>query len=144
MRAFKCGALVFTAIAMAGPAAAQNPPPNSDLFKTVTGKWGWKDSDTSGCATGPHTIAFPSNKTAIFTHSKSFKSVTGEMTNTSTYDVLYAEANKITMYLQGELRRTEVGDRVLWVLILKDPNTYAWRRTDWPATSATKEIGRCP
>jgi hypothetical protein len=143
MRAIAAVFLFVLGLTATGAAWAQNPAPDPALFKTVAGKWGWKDSDTSGCGSNFHTISFPNDKTMTLTFSKPFKSVTGAMTNVSTYDVLYAEGNKITTLIQGETRRTDAGDRVLWVLILKDPNTYAWRRTDWRAEGMTKEIERC-
>jgi cell division septal protein FtsQ len=59
------------------------------------------------------------------------------------YQVLYAEKNQITLLIQDEERRTELGDRVMWVLVLNDPNSYQWRRTDWKSDARTKEIVRC-
>jgi hypothetical protein len=47
------------------------------------------------------------------------------------------------MYLEDETRRTQAGDRIVWVLILQDPKTYVWRRTDWGADQSTKKILRC-
>jgi hypothetical protein len=143
MRAIAAVPLFFIALTAAAAPVTDNPAPDPKLFAKVAGKWGWKDYEPSNCANAPHTIAFPDDKTMTITHAKEFKSVTGVMTNITTYDILYAEGNKITMLIRDETRRTEAGDRVVWVLILKDPNTYAWRRTDWKADSATKEIERC-
>src|SRR5690349_24537289 len=98
MRAIAAVFLLVLAIAggiAAAPAGAKSlsdgAAPDAGLFKSVAGKWGWKDSDTSGCTTNPHTVAFPDDKTMTITHTKSFKSATGVETNVSTYDVLYAE-----------------------------------------------------
>ncbi|MBI3703006.1 MAG: hypothetical protein HY244_03925 [Rhizobiales bacterium] len=130
---------VIAAVVMIGwpiAAMAENPAPDADLFRTVAGTWGWKDHAPSSCQTNPHTIVFSEgNSKMLLKHSKS--------ANTTTYRVLYAEKNQITMLVDGEQRRTELGDRVIWVLDLKDSNTYAWRRTDWKRDSRTGDIVRC-
>jgi pimeloyl-ACP methyl ester carboxylesterase len=38
----------------------------------------------------------------------------------------------------GETRKTESGDRVVWDLILLSPDSYCWRRTDWPPISSNE------
>lgn len=120
------------------------PPPNAGLFQSVAGKWGWKDSPDYSCETNPHFITYSeSNRRLTLTHAKPFIGVGGQSKTDSVYDVLYAESNKITVYLQGETRRTKSGDRVIWVLVLLDKDTYAWRRTDWEADEMTKHIVRC-
>jgi len=61
----------------------------------------------------------------------------------SVYQVMYAEKNMITTVIDGEERRTDAGDRVVWVLVLNNPASYHWRRTDWKAEVRTAEIVRC-
>jgi hypothetical protein len=78
-----------------------------------------------------------------FALSKPITSATGETTTTILYKVLYAEENRIAVYLEGETRRTRARDRVIWVLILADKNRYNWRRTDWPRDDKTDDIVRC-
>jgi hypothetical protein len=106
-----------------------------DLFGKLTWKWGWKDVPNSSCANGPHEISFADNNTKMLLKHKA-----GHVIN---YYILYAEKNMITALIQGEERRTEQGDRVVGVLVLNDPNTYQWRRTDWKADGRTKEIVKC-
>jgi len=133
--------LLLAAGASAQTPAASNPPPNAGLFNAVTGNWAWEGTS---CADSAHKLSFSENNTRmIYTAPKPFKSATGEMTSISRYRVLYAEENRITAYIEGETRRTAAGDRVIWVLVLQDPKTYVWRRTDWPAGNATKKILRC-
>ena len=123
---------------------APNPPPDANLFELVAGTWGWKESKDSGCDQNPHTFVFEDNNTrAKLTFAKPIASATGEVTSTTIYKVLYAEENRITMYIEGEKRRTRNRDRVIWVLILADKNRYNWRRTDWPRDDKTDDIVRC-
>ncbi len=123
---------------------APNPPLDANLFELVAGTWGWKESEASSCAQNPHTIVFEDNNTrAKLTFSKPIGSATGETTATTIYKILYAEKNKITMYIEGERRRTRAGDRVVWVLVLAGKNRYNWRRTDWPREDTTGDIVRC-
>jgi len=133
--------IVVTASAQNQP-AAKNPPPDANLFQLVAGIWGWQDSKE--CEQNPHTISFSAGKTqATFRHKKPVALHDGGTAATVTYQIIYAERNMITMYLDGETRRTTDGDRVIWVLVLLDKNTYAWRRTDWEPNRKTKNILRC-
>ena len=123
------------------PTAAPRPFQVADIFKAVAGKWAWEGTS---CSDSAHTLSFSADRAHMtYKAGKPFKSATGATTDTSRYNVLYAEDNKITMYLEGETRRTGNGDRVIWVLVLQNPDTYAWRRTDWAADSVTKKILRC-
>jgi hypothetical protein len=142
----KISSLVLAAlIAISGSAisaAPETPTLNRDVFDLVSGKWAWTDKPDH-CKENPHFISFsPDRKTAFFRVEKPFE-VDGKMVTEYSYTVLYSEGNTITMFVNGEKRRTNYGDRVVWVLILKDPTTYAWRRTDWPPNSATPDVGRC-
>jgi hypothetical protein len=120
-----------------------NPPPDPGLFAALTaGSWGL--ADAKDCEAESHRFAFSANDTrAMITYKKSFTGIDGRTKNTSDYLVLYAEANKITMYLENESRRTDAGDRVVWVLILESPSRYSWRRTDWKPGVATAKRVRC-
>jgi hypothetical protein len=119
-----------------GAAIAANPQPDANLFRRVEGTWGWKDVPASSCEQNPHVLSFAEgDKKMILKYPK-----TGSQ---YVYQVLYAEKNQITLLIQDEERRTELGDRVMWVLVLNDPNSYQWRRTDWKSDARTKEIVRC-
>jgi hypothetical protein len=118
-------------------AIAANPEPNPNLFRLVEGTWGWKDVPANSCEQNPHVLSFAEgDKKMILKYPK-----TGAQ---YVYQVLYSEKNQITMLIQDEERRTELGDRVIWVLVLNDKNGYQWRRTDWKSDARTKEIIRCP
>ncbi|MBI2306127.1 MAG: hypothetical protein HYU78_02380 [Rhodocyclales bacterium] len=147
MSRFRCtrAAHLFLAAACchAGIATAtvsESPP--QDVFGLVSGKWAWSDK-ADQCTENPHYISFaPDRKTAYFRVKKPFEHE-GKMVSEYSYTVLYSEGNTITMLVNGETRRTDYGDRVVWVLILKDPATYKWRRTDWPPSNSTPNVRRC-
>ncbi|HEX4553565.1 MAG TPA: hypothetical protein VH249_06240 [Xanthobacteraceae bacterium] len=129
--------MVVTLLGSFGAAIAANPQPDANLFRLVEGTWGWKDVPASSCEQNPHVLSFAEgDKKMILKYPK-----TGAQ---YVYQVLYAEKNQITMLIQDEERRTEPGDRVMWVLVLNDKSTYQWRRTDWKSDARTKEIIRCP
>ena len=128
---------VVTVLGSFEAAIAANPEPNANLFRLVEGTWGWKDVPASSCEQNPHVLSFAeADKKMILKYPK-----TGAQ---YVYQVLYAEKNQITMLIQDEERRTELGDRVMWVLVLNDKSSYQWRRTDWKPDARTKEIIRCP
>lgn len=116
--------------------------PLNDIFLKVTGTWEWKERIGTE-KSNPHTIKFTDNNTtAVFTREKPIKNQDGKFEDFYSYKVLSHDENTITMFLSGETRKTESGDLVIWILVLKDPDVYCWRRTDWKPTSCTKEIHR--
>jgi hypothetical protein len=129
---------IFVALATASSsfAVAENPKPDPSLFQVVQGTWAWKDIPESSCETKPYVLTFVENNTKMILK---YPTTGAEVV----YQVLYAEKNKITMLIEGEKRRTDFDDRVIWVLVLNNPNSYQWRRTDWKPDERTKEIVRC-
>ncbi len=67
----------------------------------------------------------------------------GTVRDTINYKVLKVEGNVMTMFVEGETRKTASGDPVVWSLVLVDDNRYYWRRTDWEAGSGTSHVLRC-
>jgi len=135
---------VFMTIAMplsnVGANTTQTTP--RDLLGVLTGKWAWSDKP-KGCTEDAHHISFSADaKRAIFRTEKPFE-YKGKMISEYSYSVLYREDNRITMLLDNEDRRTQFGDRAIWVLILTAPDTYRWRRTDWASDTGTPDVKRC-
>lgn len=112
---------------------------NSDIFHKVAGTWEWKHHIGTD-RYNPHTITFSDdNKIANFTTMKPFKSH-GNLISFYTYNVLSNDDKSITMSLNGETRKTDSGDLVVWILFLKGTDVYCWRRTDWKSSACTKDI----
>jgi hypothetical protein len=44
-----------------------------------------------------------------------------------TYNVLYQDGNSIAMYLNKEERKVRNGDRVVWIAVVVDKDTFTWR-----------------
>lgn len=109
----------------------------NDIFDLVQGKWAWADRQCSHY----HYISFtPDHGRAQLQYYKDGKA---SEPFESDYTVLYAEGNSITMLLDFEDRRTENGDRVIWVLKVKNRNVYCWRRTDMASDECSRDIRRC-
>jgi hypothetical protein len=75
--------------------------------------------------------------------SKPYKSPEGKEVRAAVYKVLSINGDTITMFLNGETRRTEGGDPIVWTLVLLNDNAYVWRQTDWPPDGATVPYIRC-
>lgn len=135
---------IYMVIALLLSDAEANSPRTSpgDLSSVITGKWAWADKQ-NGCAEEAHHILFSADgKRAHFRTLKPFE-YKGKMISEYSYTVLYQEGNRITMLLDNEDRRTQFGDRAIWVLILATPDIYRWRRTDWAPDMATPDVKRC-
>lgn len=99
------------------------------------GSWGLQEGETS-CAENPRTFRF----------SEDGRWMIVEWLHTydaDRYMVLYADPGSITTYIEGEERRTDTGDRVVWQLMMSRPDRYCWRRTDWPSHYCTSDRVIC-
>jgi hypothetical protein len=56
---------------------------------------------------------------------------------TARYIVLQAQPDRILMFIEGEARLTAQGDPVIWWAVFDGPDTFRWRRYDWPQTAMT-------
>ena len=86
------------------------------------------------CAERSHSIRFEDQNKKMIIEAKNARGV---------YNIIYAEANKIVAIIENEDRRTEDGDRVIWMLVLNNPNSYQWRRLDWGKNDRTNEVTKC-
>lgn len=118
-------------------------PAGKTVFDVVQGVWKWTSSDSS-CLHVRHTISFtPDHKVMIVTHNKAYQNTDGTRDSVWYYDILKYDRSSIEGAIRGETRRTPRGDLVVWDLVLKGPDTYAWHRTDWLPRSTTASIRRC-
>ena len=77
------------------------------------------------------------------TSSEPYEGADGKLDSVAVYDVLEHTRSRIRGAIRGETRLTENGEPVVWDLVLRSPNRYAWHRTDWPPVALTGEIQRC-
>jgi len=118
-------------------------PPGSDVFAMAAGRWAWTTRD-SGCTNDWHRIAFsPDHSVMTITSSKEYKQADGTWDSVAVYDIRGSGPGWIRGAIRGEMRKTPDGRLVVWDLVFRSPNRYAWHRTDWLGGAYTAEIQRC-
>ena len=133
------GALILAYRSYARPYA----PPGGSPFAIAEGRWAWTTTDT-GCANNWHRIAFsPDRKVMTITSSKPYKLEDGTLDSVAVYDIQASGPGWIRGAIRGETRKTAHGRLVVWDLVLRSPDRYAWHRTDWFRGGYTREIARC-
>ncbi len=100
-----------------------------------SGQWGWPEGKNT-CAKNPQTIHFADNR-------KTMEITWNNTHSPATYKILYFNANTITSILDGETRVTKTGDRIVWMMKVKDGTHFCWRRTDWPGHACTDHLKKC-
>ena len=106
-------------------------PSNSDVFDVVKGRWAWT-TDSGGCATKWHEIAFSQDRRVMtIASSEPYQGADGQFDSLATYDILGHTRGRIRGAIRGETRMTADSQPVVWDLVLRSPNRYAWHRTDW-------------
>lgn len=116
---------------------------SSGPFTQLVGKWAPLVEGKVDCADS-QTISFSKDlSVAAFQFSKPFKDDNGKEVRAVTYKILSVSDNTITMFLNGEKRRTNGGDPIVWTLVLIRENAYVWRQTDWGPGDSTVPFLRC-
>lgn len=116
-------------------------PADKEVFDVAAGTWGWMTGQNT-CKKNPHTIAFSADRqTMMLTYRDSLDDTTAA--GTWVYDILEHEPWRVRGAIRGEERKTDAGQLVVWDLVLRGPNLYAWHRTDWPALVMTDLNQRC-
>lgn len=115
-----------------------------ELFSKAAGTWGRDRVGKYACNDEPHSIRFEDNYSkAIFHYPHPRPTHDGTLKGESIYKVLKVDGNTITMFLDGETRKTVTGDPVVWSLIMFDDNLYRWHRTDDPSSTLSIPMFRC-
>jgi hypothetical protein len=121
-----------------------NVPNDTDIFDFVTGTWAWSD-DPSNCTTDPQVISFtPDRRQMFIVRNRPFQGADGLVDSITVYYILEHTPNRIRGSIPGEARLTESGDPVVWDLVLRAADRYAWHRTDWGRFEYTRDLRRCP
>jgi hypothetical protein len=112
------------------------------IRKDIPGTWGW-ESIPDGCGAAAQTMRFSEDRNRMFLSSKAPMEVGGSQVNEVEYQILNELTTVMRMRITGESRKTESGKSVVWDLVLKDKDTFCWRRTDWSASGCTANLKRC-
>ena len=116
-----------------------------DVFGSLRGQYGSASDPATSCAANPHTLDFMAQPPhALFNWTKPVADAAGQMTTGERYDLLDHSDSTLTLRLEGDPRRTDTGDRPIWILRLTtQPEGYCWGRTDWPAVHCEDQQVRC-
>jgi len=118
-------------------------PPGGNPFVVAEGRWAWTTTD-SGCTNAWHRIAFsPDHTVMTITSSKPYKMPDGTLDSVTVYDIQASGPGWIRGAIRGETRKTPDGRLVVWDLVLRSADRYAWHRTDWFRGGYTAQIARC-
>ena len=119
-------------------------PSDSSIFDAVRGRWAWT-GNPDGCQAEWHEISFsPDHRVMLITSAKPYEGADGKLDSIATYDIQAHTSSWIRGAIRGEQRLTDAGQPVVWDLVLRSENRYAWHRTDWGAGGYTRAIERCP
>lgn len=133
----RLGTLVF--LLTFGAAQAQ------DVFSTLRGQYGSASDPATSCAANPHELDFIAQPPhAIFVWSQPWTDADGTSVSDRRYDLLDYSDTTLTLRLEGDTRRTDTGDRPIWILRqTTEPEGYCWGRSDWPSVHCEDQQVRC-
>lgn len=142
--------LLFGTLATAGiigvwyrQTRAYSVPEGTDIYTVVTGRWAWVVTD-SGCVNDWHSISFsPDHKQMVIRSVKPYKGFDGRPDSIAIYDIQLSSRSTIRGLIRGEERLRADRQPVVWDLVLRSPDRYAWHRTDWIPGAYTGEVMRC-
>jgi hypothetical protein len=119
-------------------------PPDASIFDVVRGRWAWTGRE-NGCESDWHEISFSADRRIMtIASSTPYEGADGKLDSIATYDIHAHTTSWIRGAIRGEQRRTPEGQPVVWDLVLRAHDRYAWHRTDWIAGTYTRSIERCP
>jgi hypothetical protein len=119
------------------------PPPGTEIFALVQGTWAWTTSDSS-CVTDPEAISFtPDRNGMIIALAHPYKLSDGSFDSVAYYDIQEVTRSSIRAAIRGETRLTADSQPVVWDLVVKSPDRFAWHRTDWARWARTRDLRRC-
>lgn len=117
---------------------------SAGMLDRLGGTWDTLPLDKPTCVSNDyqHTITLSSDRQQLtFRHTKPIDGPDGKVQE-YTYKVLYEDDDSATLYLEGETRKHSTGDRVIWVLILEQPDFYRWRIYGTPREWRNTIVGK--
>lgn len=118
-------------------------PAGTDVFALAQGTWAWTTAD-SNCRTDPERISFTPDRKGMIITARPWKQEDGTLDSVAYYDILRVTRNSIRGAIRGETRLTADSHPVVWDLVLRSPDRFAWHRTDWASWETTRDLRRCP
>lgn len=134
VQGFKMRKIILTLTLLFNSCTSLTHQENKSLLDEVVGTWdtvGEKFCNGSGYT---HKIELIENKTKVrFTFYIEGEKFIQDISNTYIYTVLEVLDDRIIMQVDGETRKTDSGELVIWEFIFEKDGEYSWRRTDWPS-----------
>jgi hypothetical protein len=122
---------------------AQAEPPRDPLLESFEGQWGLPGSSIA-CSGNEISLRFSDDGEWMdYLLAEPITIPDGSRTSQVRYRVHGVAGNSIRMALEGETRRTEAGELVVWDLVQTHPDVFCWHRTDWPVFACTSPRFRC-
>ena len=133
--------VLILALLTAAPALA-----DGGIFSRLEGVYGAAEDEELSCATNPHRLSFTQSPPhAVLKWKEEWVQSSGLLSDIAVYDLIQVTDTEVVMRLEGEHRRTDAGDRVIWVMRPNEDFTgYCWGRTDWPVVRCVWPQVRCP
>ena len=81
----------------------------------------------------------------VLRYAKPSDAANGPVPSEVRYEIRSWSDTTIRVFLVSppETRTTNEGQLVVWDFVLTGQNRYRWHRTDWAASSFTREVRRC-
>lgn len=119
-------------------------PRGTDVFRIVTGRW-TVVGRAGSCDTNTATLRFtPDHADLILVRSIPVREPDGTLDSITRYPVIGHTLHSIQVVRRGETRINADSTPVTWTLVLRSPDTYTWRRSDWPPIMPVPSYRRCP
>lgn len=139
--AMRCALTLFYLALLSATAADADAGPLARL----EGIYGDATDEELSCTANPHRVSFVQNPPhAILEWQDAWVMTGGLLSDRAVYDLVQVTGSGVLMRLEGEHRRTDAGQRVIWIM-RPDPDDlgYCWGRTDWPLIRCVNPQVRC-
>jgi hypothetical protein len=134
--------LAVTTVFLVGAGTSVDPESKPLRFREIaSGVWGLEHQDLT-CKGNAHTIEFSDDGTIMTL--RYTRGIGGKPPTKVAYRVISEGPGYLRMRMEGEERKTDDGELVVWDLVLLSLDSYCWHRTDWQQGGCTQPAVRCP